>query len=381
MMEYSDSFFSEELQLFPKSESVLEYLNDYAKDIKHLIRFETQVREVKLNDAEKGDWAVNRVDVRTGENITDIYDAVVVANGHYDVPYLPAIPGIEAWNQIYPEVISHSKLYDSPDDFRGKKVLLVGNSASALDIGSQISKVCKEPLLMSQRSISYLSPEPRSDRRAYGEIKEFLLPRQYNRAVRFVDGTIVDELDAILFCTGYLYSYPFLSSLDPPVFTSGAAVLNVFQQLFYIDQPTMAFAGLPQRVIPFPLSENQASVFSRVWSGRLELPSQEEMRIHENSVIAAKGDGKKYHLLSFPLDADYLNYLYDWAETARLREGLENNGRGKIGVRWGEKERWLRQNFPLIKMAFNHEGDKRHSVHTLEELGFDFRVCNEKRSL
>lgn len=369
-MQFSDKPFPADAQLFPTFRTVTEYLHEYADDVRELIHFETQVLDV--TSGQSGSWALTRKELQNGHIETDTYDAVVVASGHYTVPYVPAIEGIETWNLAYPGVISHSKFYDSPEAFKGKKVIVVGNSASGIDIGAQIASVSKGPLLASSRSESYLSPGPAADRIEYPEIVEFLSPATQDRAVRFKDGRIEDGIDAILFCTGYLYSFPFLSSLQPPVVRDGSRTLNVYQQLFYIENPTLVFPVLPQKVIPFPLSENQAAVFARVFSGRLSLPSKAEMKAWEESVVAEKGDGKTFHVLAFPKDAEYLNFLYDWAANARKRPELGNEGKGKLGVRWGEKERWMRERFPEIKKTFQGKGEERHSIRTLEQIGFDF---------
>jgi cation diffusion facilitator CzcD-associated flavoprotein CzcO len=42
--------------------------------------------------------------IQTQQETTVIYDAVV-ANGHYDDPFIPIIVGIEAWNEAYPDAI------------------------------------------------------------------------------------------------------------------------------------------------------------------------------------------------------------------------------------------------------------------------------------
>ncbi|KAL2220253.1 hypothetical protein M432DRAFT_561066 [Thermoascus aurantiacus ATCC 26904] len=379
LMRYSDKPFPSNSQLFPRFDTVTKYLEEYAEDISHLIRFENQILDVRPENASSSTWSVTRRDLKTGLKETVSYDAVVVANGHYNVPYVPAIEGIEVWSKAYPGAISHSKFYDSPEPFRGKKVIVVGNSASGIDIGAQISEVCEGPLLCSSRSESYLSPGPATDSVECPEIVEFLSPSTHERGVRFADGRIEENIDAILFCTGYLYSYPFLSSLDPPVVQDGTRTLNVYQHIFYIDRPTIVFPALAQKVIPFPISENQAAVFARVWSGRLSLPSKAEMRAWEDSMVAEKGAGKAFHVLPFPRDADYLNFLYDWAAKAKPQPGLENAGRGKLGVWWGEKERWMRAHFPEIKKAFLNKGEQRHSIRTLEEIGFDFEAWKREQ--
>ncbi|KKK15779.1 hypothetical protein AOCH_002553 [Aspergillus ochraceoroseus] len=276
LMAYSEKPFPPDVQDLPRHFTVKKYLDEYAEDVKKLIRFETRVVDVRMSSTEADEWSVTAENLRTGTKTVDSYDAVVVASGHFDVPYLPDIPGLHDWNDAYPGVISHSKFFDSPRPFRNKKVIVVGSSASGLDIGNQINELSKGKVLASQRTDLYLSPTA-TDKAYFPEIVEFLPPASHERAVRFADGRVEKDIDAIVFCTGFFYSFPFLSSLDPPVITNGRRVRNTYQHLFYLYNPTLVLPVLPQRIIPFPLSENQAAVFSRVWSGRLSLPSTAEM--------------------------------------------------------------------------------------------------------
>ncbi|KAJ5165523.1 uncharacterized protein N7500_007353 [Penicillium coprophilum] len=372
LMGYSDKAFPSEAQLFPKHRTVKQYLEEYAEDIKGFIQFETQILDVKLKDETLSTWSLTAKSLQTGIDTTHTYDAVVVASGHFTVPYIPEIPGIQAWDASHPGVISHSKFYNSPEPFQGKKVVVVGSSASGLDIGAQINEVSQGKVLVSQRSESYLAAPPNGDKIICPEIVEFLPSTAYDRGIKFADGRIEEHVDAIVFCTGYFYSYPFLSSLNPPAVTHGWRTMNVYQQLFYIEHPTLVFPVLSQRVIPFPMAENHAAVFSRVWSGRLTLPPKDEMKAWEASEIDVKGDGKEFHLLPFPMDADYLNFLYDWAEEASPRPELSNSGQGKLGTRWGERERWMRAHFPEIRRAFVQRGNERSEIKHLAELGFSF---------
>ncbi|PLB51906.1 FAD/NAD(P)-binding domain-containing protein [Aspergillus steynii IBT 23096] len=372
LMSFGDKPFPADSQVLPQHSTVKKYLDDYAEEVRSFIRFETQVEDVRRNGSEASAWTLSTRDLRTGVSNTHGYDAVVVASGHYDVPYTPDITGIKEWNENYPGVISHSKFFDSPDDFRDKKVIVVGSSASGIDIGSQISTVSKGKLLASQRSESFLVPSTAADKEYFPEIVEFLPATQGTRAVRFANGRVESEIDAIVFCTGYLYSFPFLSSLDPPLITDGRRTLNTYQHLFYTYDPTLVLPALPQRVIPFPLSENQAAVYARVWSGRLALPSLIEMEDWEKLTVAQKGNGTSFHLLPFPLDANYMNFLYEWASQASPRPGLLNDGNGKVGNYWGEQEKWLRQLFPEIRREFIAKGEARKRITSLEKLGYDF---------
>ncbi|KAJ5647243.1 hypothetical protein N7490_003615 [Penicillium lividum] len=374
LMRYSDQSFPEDVQLFPTHRSVKQYLEEYAADTKSHIQLQTQVKDVKLENPELSTWALTTANLQTGVEATSVYDAVVVASGHFNVPYLPDVPGIQAWDKAYTGAISHSKFYDSPDSFREKKVVVVGSSASGLDIGAQINEVSKGKVIVSQKSESYLAASSPSDKIIRPEIVEFLSPAEQDRGLRFADGHIEKEVDAVVFCTGYFYSFPFLSSLNPPVITHGWRTMNVYRHLFYIEHPTLVFPVLSQRVIPFAIAENQASLFSRVWSGRLSLPQKEDMKASEDSEVSQKGDGKLFHVMPFPADADYLNLLYSWAASAKPCPGLVDNGKGKLGTYWGDRERWMRALFPEIRRAFVQKGEKRSNIKTLEALGFDFET-------
>lgn len=376
LMQFSDKSFPKDSQLFPGREEVAEYLRDYAEEVRHLVRFQVQALDVRLQHSDSREkWAVKTKDLLSQHETEAMYDAVVVANGHFTVPYIPDIKGIAKWNEQYPGVISHSKTYRTPTLFKNKKVIVVGNAASGTDIGGQISTVCKLPIIFSQRSVSIFSPGTQTYKDEAPEIVEFLSSANYSRAVRFADGRIEQDIDAIIFCTGYLYSYPFLDSLMPAIIFDGMRVQNVYRHIFYESRPTLAFVGLPVKIIPFFVSEAQAAVISRVWSGRLALPTDEGMAQWEQSVIAERGAGRGFHVLGFPLDVEYLDELRDWALTAVPNPALGgNDGRGKLPPRWGAKERWARERFPAIKKAFAEKGEGRHRIRSMEELGFDFEA-------
>ncbi|MCJ1245689.1 hypothetical protein MMC30_002893 [Trapelia coarctata] len=368
LMCYSDKPFPSESQLFIPREEVCQYLEEYAEDVKPLIQFQTQVLDISLQSSKSNPdiWTVKYQTLRDRAERSAAYDAVAVCIGHYNVPYVPDIPGIRKWNEAHPGRLSHSRYYRRPEDFTGKKVIIVGNSASGVDIATQISTVAKTPVLVSSRSESFLVSTG-TGKEEVPEIVEFLPPSDFVRGVRFKDGRIEEGVDAVLFCTGYLYSYPFLPSLHPKLISDGFRVRNVYRHMFYIEHPSLAFILLPFRITPFPMSEAEAGVIARVWSGRLQLPAPEAMYGWEDDRIINKGMGTSFHALSFPEDFDHHNSLYDWA--AQTDKGL-----GRMAHRWNEKERWTRQRFAAIKKAFADRGELRHEICTIEELGFDYEA-------
>ena len=58
------------------------------------------------------------------------YDAVIVANGHNELPYIPDVPGLREWSLADRDSVTHSKFYVDAKPLREKNGLVVGNYAS-----------------------------------------------------------------------------------------------------------------------------------------------------------------------------------------------------------------------------------------------------------
>lgn len=245
-----------------------------------------------------------------------------------------------------------------------------------MDIGAQIAQFSAKPLLISTRS-PFTPSNP--NQQALPEIAEFLPPSTCTsssasnsrpRSIRFTNNHVEHSIDAILFCTGYLYSYVFLpTDISPPLITDGARVHNVYQHIFYTGDPTLVFLTLPWNIVPFAVAEAQSAVIARVWSGRMTLPALTVMERWEEEGKRERGKGKAFHRLVTPTDVDYINELYRWSMSA---DGEGKDAVGKRPPYWGDRERWIRINVPAIKRAFVAKGSHRHSVRRLEELGFCF---------
>jgi len=162
------------------------------------------------------------------------------------------------------------------------------------------------------------------------------------------------------------------SKLTAP--TSGARTSNTYQHIFYTPDPTLALLALPQKIVPFPVSQSQAAVIARVWSGRLALPDQEDMVEWERKRVQEMGNDKRFHYLTSPEDIGYVKMLAEWAESA----SGEDDGLGKAPPRWGQKQEWMRMRIADMKRAFIERGEKRKEVKTLEEIGFDYEKWKRK---
>ncbi|KAI1343700.1 putative flavin dependent monooxygenase [Xylariaceae sp. FL0016] len=402
LMNYCDQAFPEGTSLFPKHAVVKQYLEDCARDLRPMISLGTQVLSIeKIQRDMQMVWQVQTLHLKSNVKRTTAFDAVVVASGHYNDPFIPDIKGLHEFNEQHPGCVSHSKFYRRPDPFAGKKVIVVGNSASGIDISAQIATVSQTPLFISEKTpqppttTTTTAAEDKARTRLVPQITEFL---PGPRAVRFADGTLEPDIDAVVFCTGYFYSFPFLQpSPSSPVTVTvtvpapdGSHARRLYQHLLYLDDPTLAFLGIPQRVVPFPLAEAQACYLARLWSDRLPLPPRSEMQAwwdaatlrpqQKGAPTHGGGGDKSLHNLAFPRDVAYINHLHDLSLAARPVPGLlDHGGAGKPPPYWGPEKAWARERFPLIKIASRALGEERHRVKTLEELGFDYGAWRAAR--
>lgn len=359
LMKYGDQDFPQGELIFPSRKVVQDYLVEYSQEIRHLIKFSTQVSAVTLRrEGAKDLWDVETESIVDGQKSKDTYDAVVVASGHYATTFIPEVKGIKEFHETHPGVISHAKTYRVPEDYAGKKVLVVGNAASGLDIATQISRHSKVPLLLSVHEPTSEEHLEHTRAEEVPAIEEFLVEE---RGVRFQDGRVEKDLDAILYCTGYLFAFPFLETLTPGLVSNGRRVYGLYKHLFHIDHPTLVFPGLPIKVIPFPVSEAQAAVYARVWANALTLPSTKEMAQWEEEEALRRG--KAFHVFPKGGDSALLDEFHEWVSKA-------TSSKGKEPPMWDAEQRWQRLIYAEAKLKFEKTG---RNARSLEELGFSFQ--------
>lgn len=88
--------------------------------------------------------------------------------------------------------------------------------------------------------------------------------------VVFDDEAVEDGIDAVVFCTGYRASFPFLLSSEN---NNPVGEVSLYRRVFplYIERPTLAFLGLLTSFGPLmPIMEMQARWATRVFAGITE---------------------------------------------------------------------------------------------------------------
>ncbi|XP_031291721.1 flavin-containing monooxygenase 5 [Camelus dromedarius] len=151
MMCFSDFPIPDHFPNYMHNSKFMDYFRMYARHFGLLkyIRFKTKVRSVRKRPAFpfSGQWDV--VVEANGKQEALVFDGVLVCSGHHTDPYLPlqSFPGIEKFEGCY----FHSREYKSPEDFSGKRIIVIGIGNSGVDIAVELSHVAKQVFLSTQR--------------------------------------------------------------------------------------------------------------------------------------------------------------------------------------------------------------------------------------
>ncbi|NQZ13158.1 MAG: NAD(P)-binding domain-containing protein, partial [Algicola sp.] len=136
---FSD-FFPETDNTFLTAAQVNEYLHQYADkfSLKGLIHYDHKVKAVTETD--NGQWSVTIVNrgEQTDDNreFTEVFDGVALCHGRYRTPKTPAIEGLDSFEGK----ITHSGAYVDNQAFASKRVMVIGNGVSGMDIAEEASK-------------------------------------------------------------------------------------------------------------------------------------------------------------------------------------------------------------------------------------------------
>jgi Flavin-binding monooxygenase-like len=307
---------------YPNHRQVQAYFDSYARHfgIYPLIKFEHQVEHVTRGPS--GGYGVRYRDAK-GELHEEQFDVLMVANGHHWNPKLPQYPGTFSGKYMH----SHD-FKTVGEDWRGKRVLVIGAGNSACDVAVESARVAST-VAMSMRSPQWFLPKfvfgmpsdvlankmkwlPRKLKQQLmtrmisalqGRYEDYGLPRNtrpllshhptansdlldfirhgrikprpgikafHGSEVEFTDGTR-EEFDIVCACTGFLITFPFFdkSFID---FQSALRV-PLFRKMMHQQYDDLYFIGLFQ---PFgciwPLADYQAMLACAEIVGRYQRP-------------------------------------------------------------------------------------------------------------
>jgi len=361
------------------------YLNRYADafSLRERIRFQTRVEHAERKQG--GGWPISLDDGSTEE-----FDSLIVGNGHHWDPRVPEFPGAFDGETI------HSHHYIDPKtplDLVGKRILVCGIGNSSVDITSELScKGVAEKVFISTRSGAWVMPKylfgqpigklaktnphlPVKLQRwlarplpyiASGRMEHFGLPHPNHEFLeahptvsselllrlgsgdavakpnvtklegdrgRFEDGS-VEELDAIVYATGYRITFPFF---DPEFLSAPENRLPLYKRIFVPGIDDLALVGFAQAIPTlFPFVELQSKLVARYAGGDYALPSVAEMEktIDEDVVKHGQFAERPRHTMQI----DWYVYEHDiWQR--EIPAGRERARRGMAATLAGRAER------------------------------------------
>ncbi|MBK9255630.1 MAG: NAD(P)-binding domain-containing protein [Saprospiraceae bacterium] len=342
--EYTDFPMPDSYPDYPSHSQVLDYFDSYADRFGLLpfIRFRHKVD--KVIKTKEGLWEVFTND----RTVPDIFDYLLVSNGHHSVPRHYKIPG------HYTGEYMHSHDFKNNKGFEGKRVLIVGGGNSACDCAVECSRV-SEHVVISMRRPHYIIPKfflgkpvdtfndklnglpaivaerlrKLSLKIQLGKYEDYglqtpdfpvtsdhptvnsellymlrhgkVIPKNgikfaEAKSVTFEDGT-TDHFDIIIAATGYKIATPFF---DPDFLDySEADQINLFLRMFHPTHKNLIFIGLvqPQGAI-WPLADIQSKLAANLIIGNWNLPDNvEKLAIKEATEISKNFLKEKRHVI------------------------------------------------------------------------------------
>lgn len=195
--------------------------------------------------------------------------------------------------------------------------MVVGASVSAADIAHDLTDVAKLPvhaITIAHTFNGYFGGEAFNHPHIQNHTS---IKRITGRTVHLIDGSVIEEVDHVIFGTGYSWTLPFL----PAVPVRNNRVPDLYQHVVWQHDPTLLFVGAVQAGLTFKIFEWQAVYAARLLAGRGTLPNVEERCQWEEDRIKKRGDGAKFALV-FPDFEDYFETIRELAG-----EGEKNVGR------------------------------------------------------
>ncbi|XP_054707668.1 flavin-containing monooxygenase 5-like [Uloborus diversus] len=370
---------------YMRHNEMLQYITDYAEyfDCLRHIQYNKEVTEVKrsIDYEDTGRWIVSVRDNLTGEELSDVYDGVMICTGHINLPKMAIYPG----QQHYKGKVMHTHSLKEVKDFKGQRVLVIGIGCSALDAAVEISSVAKQvylstrcgayimnrvgpggypidycllrrhflkhidffPIDLCSKFIEHFFLNPKFDYHLYTVKPKFhtlskdpILNDQIGS--KLLSGAVIQkgdveyftedgvvffgektptEIDTVIMGTGYTWKFPFL---EEGVLTKHRGVINLYKCMYppQLKHSSLVFIGFINPFGPgFPLGELQCRWAAQVFAGNCKLPSEKKML--KDVKRRHKKNEKRYtpsEIMS--IRVDFLQYMDEIAEQIGAKPNL-----------------------------------------------------------
>lgn len=315
----SDYPFPADVDDYPTWRQMLEYMQGYADhfQLRPHIQLNTRVAHV----SREGDaWVVELL--TKDESRREYFDKVAVASGSFTAPKRPNLPGIEQFTGRNLHAID----FHRPETFQGHRVLLVGLHASAA-----FPNVRHSWNFFPAPSIATTTPLIADEiypllESGFCEHVAAVANISGPKTVVLKDGRVLDDIDAIIYTTGYDLSAPFVEEKYSPLGTPDTPP-RLYRGTFPLHKDPMvrnSLAFLGHAAVHFPgfvQHELISMAVSQIWSGNSSLPPLGEMQAWYRGFLEwrqEKLNGQKseatFYTLTQPL-TDHLRWMDNAAGT------------------------------------------------------------------
>lgn len=322
-LEFADYSFEEHfgraIPSFPPRAVLADYIKGRAEasGIRKYCKFNHAAHWVTyMNDSEK--FLVTTRNLAEDKLLTEEFDFVVVATGHFSVPNIPQFDGFESFNGR----VLHAHDFRDAREFTDMDILVIGTSYSAEDIASQCHKYGAKSITISHRTAPTGFHWPDT----FEEVP--LLTRVDGKTAHFKDDSS-KNVDAIILCTGYLHHFPFMDESLRLRTANRMWTPNLYQGVVWQNNPKVMYLGMQDQYFTFNMFDVQAWYVRDVIMGRIELPSQAEMDKDDAAWLEREASLADYEQEIF-FQADYIKILMDQSDYPVF----DVRGMGDIFMNW-----------------------------------------------
>ncbi|XP_034265835.1 dimethylaniline monooxygenase [N-oxide-forming] 2-like isoform X2 [Pantherophis guttatus] len=375
LMSFSDFPFPEEYSNYVHHSKMMEYFRMYAKqfDLIKYIHFKAQVCHLRKHTdfPITGQWEI--VTEMNQRQESAVFDAVLLCTGLHAQPYFPlnSFLGVEKFKG---EII-HSSAYKNPEKYQDQQILIIGMGNSGIEIAIDLSHITKQVFLSTRTGAwvinrvsdggypfdvvhfthfknllfhklpvalinqwgekklnmkfnhenygvkpqhRFLSKSPiMGDDLPNAIIAGRVLMKPHvkkftERGVIFEDGSTEENIDVVIFATGYKFSFPYTQDT---ILRTQTNQLSLYKYVFppHLEKHTLAVIGFIKPIgATMPISELQVRWATRIFKGLSKLPSENDMM---TDIVKKTKYNEKWYTASHinSLIVQYIDYMDELA--------------------------------------------------------------------
>ncbi|MCS3557076.1 MULTISPECIES: NAD(P)-binding domain-containing protein [unclassified Sphingobacterium] len=273
-LEFADYTFTEHfgqtISSYPPREVLFDYIQGRINqsNARDYIQFNTVARWVDYIE-DKKQFRVIFDNLKKNETFEEFFDYLVVGTGHFSTPNLPYFKGIEN----FPGAVMHAHDFRGADQFKDQRLLLIGSSYSAEDIGVQCYKHGSKSVTIAYRTSPIGCNWPDG-------IKEKAKLSHFEDSIAYFEDGSQEEFDAVILCTGYQHKFPFLPDNMRLKTNNCLYPDDLFKGVIFNHNERLIFLGMQDQYYTFNMFDTQAWFARDYMLGKIPLPPKKE-RIKE----------------------------------------------------------------------------------------------------